>query len=101
MSLAALLRKWVLGSSDASRRSEAYYQVLAETAQDHIFVIDRDDRIEYVNQAAARQLRTAPERLIGRLRTEIFPPEISERQGRNLREVLATGKPLCVEGRTL
>ena len=101
MSLAALLRKWVLGSSDASRRSEAYYQVLAETAQDHIFVIDRDDRIEYVNQAAARQLRTAPERLIGRLRTEIFPPEISERQGRNLREVLATGKPLYVEGRTL
>jgi PAS domain S-box-containing protein len=83
------------------RKSEAYYRVLAEAAQDHIFVIDSEDRVQYVNQAAARQLRTTPDKVIGRLRSEIFPPEIGERQSANLRQVLATGKPLYVEGRTL
>jgi PAS domain S-box-containing protein len=41
-----------------------YYRVLAETAEDHFFVIDRDDRIEYVNPAGARQHGTVPEQLI-------------------------------------
>ena len=86
---------------EALQRSEANYRVLAETAQDHIFVITRDDRVEYVNRAAAVQLRTAPERLIGRLRTEIFPPDVAERQGRGLQRVLETGDPLYVEGRTM
>ena len=83
------------------RKSEAYYRVLAEAAQDHIFVIDREDRVQYVNQAAARQLRTTPDKVIGRRRSEIFPPDVAERQGANLRQVLATGEPLYVEGRTL
>ena len=83
------------------RQSEAQYRVLAETAEDHIFVINRDDRVEYVNQAAARQLRTVPEKLMGRRRTEIFPPEIAERQGQNLRRVFETGEPFYAEGRTL
>ena len=83
------------------RKSEAYYRVLAEAAQDHIFVIDGEDRVQYVNQAAAQQLRTTPDKVIGRRRSEIFPPEIGERQSANLRQVLATGKPIYVEGRTL
>jgi PAS domain S-box-containing protein len=82
------------------RKSEAYYRVLAEAAQDHIFVIDRDDRVQYVNQAAARQLRTTSDKVIGRRRAEIFPPDVAERQGGNLRRVLATGEPLYVEGHT-
>ena len=86
---------------DALRRSESNYRVLAETAQDHIFVIARGDRVEYVNRAAALQLETAPERLIGRLRSEIFPPDVAERQGRGLQRVLDTGEPLYVEGRTM
>jgi hypothetical protein len=32
--------------------------------------------------------------VIGRLRTEIFPPDVAERQGRGLRRVLDTGEPL-------
>jgi two-component system cell cycle sensor histidine kinase/response regulator CckA len=83
------------------RRQAAYYQVVTAAAQDHIFVISDQDRVEYVNQAAAEQLRSSPERLIGRLRTEIFPPDVAERQGANLRKVLSEGKPLYVEGRTM
>lgn len=88
-------------NDDRLRRVEEHYRVLAETAEDHIFVIDRDDRVEYVNQAAARQLRTTPGQVIGRPRREIFPPEVAERQGKNLQHVLTTGQPLYAEGRTL
>ena len=49
---------------DALRRSDAYYRVLTTAAQDHIFVINRDDRVEYVNQAAADQLRSTPDKII-------------------------------------
>jgi len=86
---------------DALRRSEAYYRVLTTAAQDHIFVVNRDDRVEYVNQAAAEQLRTTPDRVIGRLRSEIFPPQVAERQAENLRKVMAEGKPVYAEGKTM
>jgi len=88
-------------AEEALRKTAAYYRVLAETAEDHIFVINQDDRVEYVNQAAARQLKALPEQIIGRPRTEIFPPDVAERQGRSLRRVFETRQPLYVEGRTL
>ena len=83
------------------RPHESFYRVLAEAAEDQIFVINRDDRVEYVNPAAARQFCAAPEQLIGRPRTELFPPDVAERQGRGLAQVFATGTPLYVEGRTM
>ena len=86
---------------DALRRSEAYYRVLTTAAQDHIFVINDDDRVEYVNQAAAEQLQTTPDKVIGKRRSEIFPPAVAERQAANLRAVLTEGKPLYAEGRTM
>ena len=88
-------------AEDALRRSAAYYRVLTSAAQDHIFVINQEGRVEYVNQAAADQLRSTPDKIIGRMRTEIFPPDIAERQGMNLRKVLTEGTPLYVEARTM
>ena len=88
-------------NEEALRRSDAYYRVLTTAAQDHIFVVNHEDRVEYVNQAAAEQLRTTPDRVIGKRRSEIFPAEVAERQGVNLRSVLAEGKPLYAEGRTM
>jgi len=85
---------------ESLRKTEGHYRVLAETAEDHIFVINRDDRVEFVNKAAARQLRSVPEEVIGRRRVDIFPPEVAERQGRGLQHVFNSGKPLYVEGRT-
>ncbi len=88
-------------AEDALRRSAAYYRVLTSAAQDHIFVISDEGRVEYVNQAAAEQLRSTPDKIIGKMRTEIFPPDVGERQATNLRKVLTEGKPLYVEARTL
>ena len=88
-------------AEEALLKTAAHYRVLAETAEDHIFVINSEDRVEYVNQAAARQLRTVPEQVIGRRRLEIFPPDVAERQGRSLLHVFNAGMPIYVEGRTL
>lgn len=87
--------------SEAPQPHASPYRVLADTAEDHIFVINHDDRIEYVNPAAARQLGTVSDRLVGRRRAELFPPDVAERQGRNLTRVISTGTPLYVEGRTM
>jgi two-component system cell cycle sensor histidine kinase/response regulator CckA len=78
-----------------------YYRVLAETAEDHIFVIDRNDIIEFVNTAAARQHGRRPADLIGQKRTDIFPADVAERQGQNLKQVFDTAKPLYIEARTI
>ena len=84
-------------STDQKTHFSDYYRVLAETAEDHIFVIDREDRIEYVNPAGARQHGTVPEQLIGRRRVDLFPPDVVRRQGRHLQQVFETGAPLYVE----
>ena len=88
-------------AEEALRNTEAHYRVLAETAEDHIFVIDREDRVDFVNRAAARQLRTVPEKVIGRRRSEIFPPDVAERQSRGLQQVFDSGKAMYAEGRTV
>lgn len=79
--------------------SQSLYRLLAESAQDQIFVIGRDDRVEYVNPSAAEQFHARPDQIIGRPRTEIFPPHIAGPQKRSLDHVFQTGKPFYVEGR--
>ena len=88
-------------AEEALRNTEAQYRVLAETAEDQIFVINREDRVDYVNRVAALQLRTVPEQVIGRPRMEFFPPDVAERQGRGLQQVFDSGKAVYAEGRTI
>lgn len=83
------------------RGSEARYRALAEAAQDVIFVIGRDDRVEYVNGAGARQLRRTPQEVIGRPRTELFPPEVATPQGISLKTVVETKQPMSIESRVM
>lgn len=80
--------------------SEERYRILAEAAQDMIFIIDADDRIEYVNQTAAQQFGLTPEKLIGRLRGDVFPPEMAAAQKVGLTQVLQTGAPKSTESAT-
>jgi len=85
----------------ALRESEGRYRALAEAAQDIIFIIDRDDRIQYVNLFGAMLLGQPPEDIIGKPRKESFSPDLSEQQKRNLQEVLTTGLSLSVENRVV
>ena len=86
-------------AEQALRASEERYRALVEAVRDIVFVIDRDDRIEFVNEAAAAWLQASPQELIGEQRVDVFPPsgEWSRHQSESLRRVLDTGEPLYVE----
>ena len=85
-------------AEEALRESEARYRSLAEASQDMIFVIDREDRVAYINHQAATQLRKPPDAVINQPRSALFPPDISARQYQALQHVFATGQPLRNEG---
>jgi len=75
------------------------YGVLAEAANDFIFVIDRHDRVVYVNRFGADQLGLPVEKIIGKPRKGLFPTGVAESQGKNLEKVFQTGLPLNVENK--
>jgi len=84
---------------DELRASEERYRALVEAVRDIVFVIDRDDRIEFVNEAAAAWLQASPEELIGKPRADVFPSsdDWSRHQAGSLRKVIETGEPLYLE----
>ena len=98
------LRKW---ATDLEQRvdertielgaSEERYRILSETSPDMIFVIDRQDNVQYVNNLAARQFGKTPEEVIGKARTELFPPGMAEGQALGLQQVLKSAQPLTSE----
>jgi len=81
----------------ALKESEARYRSLAEASQDMIFVVDRDDRVLYVNRQAAEFLHVASDAIIGQPRSRFFPPDVSAGQLRGLRQVFASGEPVRSE----
>lgn len=82
---------------DALQKSEERYRTLAESAHDAIFIIDREDIVEYANSFAARFLRCRPEEIIGKKRDELFPPDISAKQQNSLQTVFNTGEPVYTD----
>ncbi|MBI5639484.1 MAG: PAS domain-containing protein [Nitrospirae bacterium] len=73
------------------------YKVLAELAQDLIFIIDRDRYMRYVNGYAARYFLSTPEKIIGRHLQDLFPAAAYERQNAFLQKVFESGEPFFVE----
>ncbi|MFA5414530.1 MAG: PAS domain S-box protein [Methanoregula sp.] len=85
-------------AEEALRQSEARYRSLAETSQDLIFVIGRDDTVEYVNSCAAHMVHKSPQEIAGLPRSTMFPPAIAERQKQALEWVFRTGNTSRSEG---
>ena len=79
------------------RASEQRYRALAETARESLFVVNREDVIDYVNAYGAGQLGLHPADVIGRPRRALFPPSIAESQAAHLRQVFNTGNPVYAE----
>jgi len=82
---------------EALRESEEKYRVLAESADDYIYLIGRDLRIEYVNEAGARVFRRGVDEILGHTIDEVFPPETAEQQRVALLHILETGQVFVVE----
>lgn len=76
---------------------ENLYRILAESAQDLIFIIDREGSVKYVNSYAARYLGTCPADLIGSHLSKLFPPGAYEMQKASMQRVFESGTPYFIE----
>lgn len=81
----------------ALRASEERYRILSEAAHEMIFIINKDDLVEYVNTSAAEFFHKRPEDIIGKSRSLWFPLEVSRGQQRSLLNVFNTGMPIYIE----
>jgi PAS domain S-box-containing protein len=77
--------------------SEERYRTLSETSPDMIFLIDRQDRVQYVNSMAAGMFGKIPAQVIGKPRTDLFPPAVAESQGISIQKVLEGDAALSAE----
>ncbi|MDD1687715.1 CHASE4 domain-containing protein [Methanoregula sp.] len=84
-------------SRERLSESEERYRTLAESARDFIFIIDRDDRIVYVNTFAADSVGHSRAELVGTPRSTLFSGDTGEHQRESIRRVLSTGLPLKIE----
>lgn len=84
---------------DTLRESEALYSVLAESAEEAIFIIDRAYSIRYVNRFAAGLLDAGKDEITGRRLDEVFPTDIVKFQRERISSVFATGGTVSVEDR--
>jgi PAS domain S-box-containing protein len=78
--------------TEALRANEEQYRTLAEAAHDMIFIINRDDCIEYVNSFGAQFLGQPPQKLVGQPRERFFSNESSLHQQDNIRKVFRSGE---------
>lgn len=93
----ALLERRVEQRTLELRESEERYRILAETSPDMIFVIDRDDRIQYVNSLGAGQFGKPTAQVIGSPIADLFGPAVAAEQSAGLRQVLKTGEPFALQ----
>lgn len=78
--------------------SEKKYRTLAESAQDHIYIIGRDFRVQYVNPyGAAYFAKNRINEIVGKTVDELFPREAAEKLVRSIGMVFETGKVLREE----
>jgi two-component system, cell cycle sensor histidine kinase and response regulator CckA len=84
----------------ALRESEQRYRALAESAQDFIFIVDRDGKCQYVNRFGALLFGYPQEEIIGK-NIQTLLPENSHRLLQHIREVLDSGTSLKVDAKTV
>jgi len=93
-------------AQDAIRKSEEIYRTLSEASNDLIFVVGRNDRVEYVNSYAAGMVNKSQKEIIGSPRSTLFPPDVAINQKKALDAVFEQGisvrssSPLTFDGRT-
>jgi two-component system, NarL family, sensor histidine kinase UhpB len=62
-----------------------------------IFIINREDRIDYVNSFGANFLGMEAQKLVGQSRERFFPPDTNEHQKNDIQRVFQTGEAINAE----
>ncbi|MGH9142353.1 MAG: ATP-binding protein, partial [Vicinamibacterales bacterium] len=81
----------------AITRSEERYRALAETATDEIFIVNAENRFEYINASAARHARKGDVPPLGRHLVECFGPELGARFQQRIEQVRSSQLPVYEE----
>jgi two-component system, NarL family, sensor histidine kinase UhpB len=68
-----------------------------EILPDMVFVVDRDERVIFVNLVAARALGGKPEELVGRTQSDLFRPDLAARHSLAIQHVFHTGESVVTE----
>jgi len=84
-------------AEDKIKESENRYRILAESAEDDIFIITKDMRIRYVNPCAAKKFNVSPESLVGKEITKIFPEQAAVHMITNIEQVFQEGRSISIE----
>jgi len=84
-------------AEQAMRESEERYRNLAESAQDAIFIINRDLCVEYVNEFAAGMFGRTPEGLYKTPVEHLFPSGNFNQMRQSLQEVFERGEAVYRE----
>lgn len=79
-------------AAEVIRASEARYRLLAESATDFIFTFDRELRLTYLNDAAARELGQPATALLGLPLDQVLPPTAAPQQREKLLRVMELGE---------
>lgn len=94
---AAELEQRIKDRTRELQASEERYRILAETSPDMIFVIDQQDKVQYVNQLAGEQFGKTPQQVTGQDLNELFPKAVAEGHENSLRQVLDSGQSVSTE----
>ena len=95
------LERKVEERTTALRHSEERYRTLAESAEDVIFVMDREACVEYINAAGAMYFGVSADRITGSRLGNLFPADIMEPLRANIERVYTTAKSVRTEDRVL
>jgi PAS domain S-box-containing protein len=85
---------------ESLHQSEERYRTLADASPDLIFIIGRDDRVQYINSFASIFLNLPINKVIGQTRGRFFSEKTSKHQRENIMRVLREGKSTYSEDKT-
>ena len=83
---------------EALKQSEEQYRLLAESAHDFIFILDRKLNVRYVNEFGAKALQKNVSDITGKKLDVLFPPPIAGRFEKAVFNVFETSRPSSAEG---